>query len=106
MEYDVVPTLIVLRGVRCTDTSQQGAGAFADVYCGTYGGLKVALKRLRAYIMMSDVEKDSLRKVCCAAGLTVYLMDAHDHPILVILSRIAALEKSLAPACSTIYWHI
>lgn len=57
------PQLLVLQGVQCTDSQQYGAGAFADVFRGTYEGSKVGLKRLRVYLMMSDTEREVLKKV-------------------------------------------
>ena len=61
--YDKFPTPLVLRGVQCDTTNQHGAGGFADVFCGTYNGEKVALKRLRVYLMMTDEQKTNLKKV-------------------------------------------
>lgn len=63
LAHDIAPTLLILRSVQCTDQDQLGAGGFADVYMGTYIGQRVALKRLRAHQMMSDDEKQKLKKV-------------------------------------------
>lgn len=61
--HSILPTTLILRGVQLSDTTQHGAGGFADVFCGTYQGYKVALKRLRVYIMSSDTQKQNLKKV-------------------------------------------
>lgn len=62
-KHDKFPRILILQGVECTDTQQQGAGGFADVFCGIYRGSKVGLKRLRIYLMMSGVQKEALKKV-------------------------------------------
>ena len=64
IKHDIFPTLLVLKGVLCTDnTNQYGSGGFSDVFCGTYNGEKVALKRLRTYAMMTDEQNEILKKV-------------------------------------------
>lgn len=61
--HDLFPKLLILQGVKCKNRQQRGAGGFADVFRGTYRGSKVGLKRLRAYSMISDTEKEALKKV-------------------------------------------
>lgn len=68
IKHDTFPTLLILRGVTCTDTRRHGEGAFGEVFCGIYNGTKVALKFPRMYTMMSVEEKEALRKAspsCC-----------------------------------------
>ncbi|KAH8091683.1 kinase-like domain-containing protein [Cristinia sonorae] len=60
--YERFPTGLVLTAVRCDDQNQRGAGGFADVYCGTYNGAKVALKRLRTFIMRSESQRSNMKK--------------------------------------------
>lgn len=62
VKYNTFPTLLILRGVNCTDRSRHGEGAFGEVFCGTYNGVRVALKFPRMYSMMSAEEKETLRK--------------------------------------------
>lgn len=62
-KHDKFPRLLILQGVECTDAQQHGAGGFADVFCGTYHGSKVGLKRLRMYLMMSPTQREALKKV-------------------------------------------
>lgn len=63
VKHDTFPTLLILRGVICTDTRRHGEGAFAEVFRGIYNGVEVALKFPRMYSMMSAEEKEALRKV-------------------------------------------
>ena len=44
---------------------QIGSGGFADVWQGTYGGMQVAIKRLRV------CERDDLTKIYKVSGFTV-----------------------------------
>lgn len=62
VEHNTFPTLLILRGVTCTDHSRHGEGAFGEVFCGTYNGIKVALKFPRMYATMSAEEREALRK--------------------------------------------
>ena len=65
MKHERFPTSFLLQGVQCTDnTTQYGAGGFADVFCGTYNGRKVALKRPRTYLTMAVAKKEKMKKVC------------------------------------------
>lgn len=63
IKYDVLPKALVLQGVQLTDRDQRGTGGFADVFCGTFGRYKVALKRLRVYAMTSESHKKTLQQV-------------------------------------------
>lgn len=65
IEYDRFPTELILKGVRCPElgSSKHGSGAFADVFCGTYGELKVALKCLRDYSGATDADAVIMKKV-------------------------------------------
>ena len=61
--YNILPKKLLIEGVMCTSTDQQGAGGFADVFCGTYDGEIVALKRVRVFALMPEDKKAELRKV-------------------------------------------
>ena len=64
IEYDILPSLLILRGVECHDQrTRHGTGAFADVFVGTYQGRKVALKCLRALLTIPAEERTSKKKV-------------------------------------------
>lgn len=49
IRHDILPTAVILRDVQILDAIVASAGGFADVYCGTFRGDKVALKHLRVY---------------------------------------------------------
>ena len=72
MKYDKLPTLLILKFVECTDHDQRASGGFADVFCGTYAGAKVGLKRFRVYAAMSDEERQSRNKVRPFTSSPVY----------------------------------
>ncbi|KAH8083311.1 kinase-like domain-containing protein [Cristinia sonorae] len=57
-----MPTALFLSGVQCHDREAPVGGGFADVYCGQFGNMKVALKCLRAFKMSSDVAKIRLKR--------------------------------------------
>ncbi|KAH8103002.1 kinase-like domain-containing protein [Cristinia sonorae] len=59
--YNTLPTLLFLRGVTCHDIKPRAEGGFADVFCGTYNTVKVGLKRLRAFVMMSDLQRQNIK---------------------------------------------
>lgn len=61
--HSILPAALNLNDVKSVDSIQRAAGGFADVFCGTYRGNKVALKRLRAYMMSTDTQKEKLRMV-------------------------------------------
>ena len=63
LKYNILPTRLVLQGVRLLDNEQHSAGGFADVFRGVYGTEKVALKRLRSCLMSSESQKEGIRKV-------------------------------------------
>lgn len=73
LQYDRLPAALFLSGVQCRDREAEVGGGFADVYCGTFGNMKVALKCLRAFKMSSNSEKIRLRRVRCAR-LPILLM--------------------------------
>ncbi|THH26666.1 hypothetical protein EUX98_g7522 [Antrodiella citrinella] len=62
IKHDILPTALILRGVQLIDNTHHGSGGFADVYCGTYGEYKVALKRLRVYAQAAPSDKMKLKK--------------------------------------------
>ena len=61
--YDVLPSGFLLRDVQCDIYKQYGAGAFSTVYCGTYGGRKVAVKQLRVYASSPESVKQDVKRV-------------------------------------------
>lgn len=63
MQYEILPTALVLKGVQCIETELRGAGGFSDVFCGTYKGQPVALKRLRVFAMASASKKQHMKHV-------------------------------------------
>lgn len=78
VKYDTFPSLLILRGVSCTDRSRHGEGAFGEVFCGTFNGAKVALKFPRMYAMMLAEEKETLRTVspfCCSQAASYLFPD-------------------------------
>ncbi|KAH8091675.1 kinase-like domain-containing protein [Cristinia sonorae] len=62
IKYERFPTGLILSGVKCDDPAQRGAGGFADVFCGTHNGTKVALKRLRTLFMRSESQRSTMKK--------------------------------------------
>ena len=47
LRYNKLPTALILRGVRCTETELPIRGGFADVFIGEFRNKRVALKRVR-----------------------------------------------------------
>ncbi|THH31212.1 hypothetical protein EUX98_g2968 [Antrodiella citrinella] len=78
VKHDILPTALILRGVQLIDNTQHGTGGFADVYCGIYGGFKVALKRLRVYVASSDKQKQALKKAFYRESI-LWKNLVHDH---------------------------
>ncbi|THH22369.1 hypothetical protein EUX98_g8218 [Antrodiella citrinella] len=62
LQYDKMPSALFLSGVQCHDREASVGGGFADVYCGTFGNMKVALKVLRAFKMSPDTAKIRLKR--------------------------------------------
>lgn len=69
LKYDKLPTALFLTGVVSTDTESRGIGGFADIYCGTYGEIIVAIKRLRVYVAAPETQKIKLRQAFCRESL-------------------------------------
>ncbi|TCD67324.1 hypothetical protein EIP91_000245 [Steccherinum ochraceum] len=61
--HNILPTTLILAGVECVGTISIGAGAFADVYIGTFRGEKVALKRLRVYVSTTESQKLAIKQL-------------------------------------------
>lgn len=56
----------MLQKVECAQSYSVGGGSFADVYCGSMGDLKVAIKRIRTYSGMlapTESQKEELERV-------------------------------------------
>ncbi|TCD61804.1 hypothetical protein EIP91_007890 [Steccherinum ochraceum] len=62
LRFDMLPSALLLKGVRCNDTESRGSGGFADVFYGEYSYTPVALKRLRAYAAAPASVKLKLRQ--------------------------------------------
>ena len=58
-----LPISLFVEDVRLTDPAPVMGGGFADVYIGSYGNQKVALKALRIYIGSDKVEEIKFAKV-------------------------------------------
>jgi hypothetical protein len=60
----MIPSSLFLKRVEA-DRMQDpiGVGGFADVFCGSYEGEDVALKRLRVFQMLSPDDKVALHQV-------------------------------------------
>ena len=63
LKHGILPTALALRDVNLVDNRQRGVGGFADVFLGTYEEYRVAIKRLRVYIMSPESQRQTLRKV-------------------------------------------
>ncbi|TCD66170.1 hypothetical protein EIP91_001724 [Steccherinum ochraceum] len=62
--HGILPSTLVLMGAVCIDPSKlAGVGTFADVFMGTFRGEKVALKRLRVYLMAVESQKASMKQL-------------------------------------------
>lgn len=66
--YRVLPTKFVLAGAKRIHREPLASGAFADVYCGTYRGSRVALKHIRLFSTESKSKRKSLEKVSHRRG--------------------------------------
>lgn len=44
---NILPSTLFISGVSCTDRDMVDAGACADIYLGSFGAQRIALKRLR-----------------------------------------------------------
>ena len=78
VKYNILPTSLILEGVRCNDFRDRlTGGSFADVYSGTFGGLKVALKVLRVSGDLTEEQKQRKTQVSAANSRLPY-MKIHD----------------------------
>ncbi|TCD65225.1 hypothetical protein EIP91_002972 [Steccherinum ochraceum] len=64
-----LPAGFLLIGVQCSNVLTSDPGGFADVFCGTLGPTKVAVKRLRTRMIPSEDEIISLTKEICRESL-------------------------------------
>ena len=58
-----LPSQIFLLTVKCTDRRTHGVGKAVDVFCGSLGDSKVALKHLRVFRMVVPSQRLGLEKV-------------------------------------------
>ncbi|TCD64695.1 hypothetical protein EIP91_003769 [Steccherinum ochraceum] len=60
--YDMLPSELLLSGIQIKDTIDKYSGALMDTQEGLLGNHRVALKRLRVYLMFSGAPKLSLKQ--------------------------------------------
>ena len=63
LKYGRLPTLLLLKGVYCTDSESRGSGGFADVFSGSFNNSPVALKHLRTFATATEDQKLRMRQV-------------------------------------------
>lgn len=63
LSCNIVPQDLLVREVECISEDNYAGGGYADVYCGTWRGEKVALKRLRTFQMTDGPTYKKMRKV-------------------------------------------
>ncbi|THH26977.1 hypothetical protein EUX98_g7210 [Antrodiella citrinella] len=78
LKNDILPETMFLQEVKCEDGESRFSGGFADIFCGTYKGEKVALKRLRYYTKLKESQKSKLRLGCFRESLLWRTLD-HRH---------------------------
>ncbi|THH29984.1 hypothetical protein EUX98_g4198 [Antrodiella citrinella] len=62
LQYQILPLALFMLGVECQSLESTGFGGFADVFCGTHQGRKVALKRLRVFLMTDPSKRLQLQR--------------------------------------------
>ncbi|TCD63446.1 hypothetical protein EIP91_005387 [Steccherinum ochraceum] len=50
LDTSILPPSLFLTGIKCEDADPVGMGGYADIFRGTYGAGKVAMKRLRVFL--------------------------------------------------------
>ncbi|KAJ6476179.1 kinase-like domain-containing protein, partial [Mycena sanguinolenta] len=78
---DSLPSSLFITGVSECDENATFGGGYGDVYCASYGGKRVALKRLRHFLRGSDLRR--LRLKFCREALV--WRDLHHPHILPFL---------------------
>ncbi|THH17740.1 hypothetical protein EUX98_g9067 [Antrodiella citrinella] len=58
VDSGILPPSLFLTSVKCTDTEPVGMGGYADIFCGTHAGGRVALKRLRTFLSVSNQQNN------------------------------------------------
>lgn len=103
-----LPAGFLLVGVQCSNTLTSDPGGFADVFCGTLGLTKVAVKRLRTRMIPSEDEVISLTKVGTVESriqqtrqLTMLLLSYQGN-----LSRVALVEESRSSSYSSVHRYL
>ncbi|KAJ6476169.1 kinase-like domain-containing protein [Mycena sanguinolenta] len=74
---DRLPSLLFITGVSKREENATFGGGYGDIYCASYGGKRVALKRLRHFLRGSDLRR--LRLKFCREALV--WRDLH-HPYI------------------------
>ncbi|THH19668.1 hypothetical protein EUX98_g8727 [Antrodiella citrinella] len=101
IRHDILPTALILKEVHVIEGIECGGGGFADVYCGTFRGEKVALKRLRIYLMSSQIQKQEIKKAFCRESI-LWKNLVHDH----ILPFLGVAEDAFKGAiCMVLPWQ-
>lgn len=59
----MLPSTMLLRGVRCYETDSRGVGAFSDVFYGFMVYMPVAIKKLRTYTAATETRKLEMKRV-------------------------------------------
>lgn len=54
---------LILQGVLCEDTIKYMGGGYSDVFCGTFKGRKVAIKRPRIFTNTAQAQQDVKKRV-------------------------------------------
>ncbi|KAH8100929.1 kinase-like domain-containing protein [Cristinia sonorae] len=62
LHHNLLPSALTLPNVVCSTSESIGFGGFADVFCGTHQGRRVALKRLRVFLMSDPSKRQELRR--------------------------------------------
>ncbi|KAJ6476176.1 kinase-like domain-containing protein [Mycena sanguinolenta] len=78
---DRLPSSLFITGVSERDENATFGGGYGDIYCASYGGKRVALKRLRHFLRGSDLRRARL-KFCREALVWRDLHHPHILPFL------------------------
>lgn len=70
LRYDKLPEALFLSGVQLDVENDIAnlSGGYSDVYIGSYGTQRVAVKRLRVFSSMEESKRDEVKRVrACSA---------------------------------------
>ena len=74
----MLPKDVILDDVQCLTEDAISSQPVADIFLGEHNATKVALKRIRGYVMFSDVKKPILKKVSHFRWLPCFSSLYHD----------------------------